>query len=856
MYRIATYQLCLAIAAVLLFTGCDPAATPAKQQTQILHNNWEFRKAGDKTWMPAKVPGCVHLDLLDNGKIDDPFFGTNEKNQQWIEQEDWEYQTSFEVSKADLESQEFELQFDGLDTYGDVYLNDSLIFASNNMFRRWNKEVKRALKPGKNNLRVYFHSPMTVNEKRFKENGYELPAGNDQSNTRISVYTRKAPYHFGWDWGPRFVTSGIWRPVRLVTWNTARIQEIQIVQKQLSDSVATLQANIYIDAPSSGSGRIEIKCNDQLLAKDSVNWESNSSFTIVHFEIKNPKRWWPNGMGEPHLYPLEIELLSQNKAIDTKTENVGLRTIELRREKDKTGESFSFAVNGQHVFARGANIIPLDNFLPQVTHERYDKLIADALESNMNMLRVWGGGIYEDDYFYDLCDQNGIMVWQDFMFSCAMYPGDEEFLKSIAEEAEDNILRLRNHPSIALWCGNNEMEVAWFNWGWQNQFNYSAADSTRIWKDYQTIFDEILPQAVTAMDSERQYVPTSPISNWGKPENFTRGDMHYWGVWHGEHPLENYRDRVGRFMSEYGFQSLLSGASAEAFTNPEDRSLDAEVYSSRQRSPGGNERITRYMESYFKVPQSFEDFTYVSQLLQARAMEIAFEAHRNPFNNCAGTLYWQMNDCWPAASWSGIDYYGRWKPMQYKAKNMFASEVIIPSPKGDLLDIIILKDNGMFDNCFYHGMVCDLEGNVIDMDTSLIEEISGLVVEYDLPLLEKEVPLEEMVLWFAIRDFSGKVLHEKVVFPVEAKDQPLQGPAITTSIKEVNGELEIELSTDKLARYLKLYFEGEPGHFSDNYFDLVPGITKTVRYTGPIPENPAENLLIKNLFDTDPYQTI
>ena len=386
--------------------------------------------------------------------------------------------------------------------------------------------------------------------------------------------------------------------------------------------------------------------------------------------VPDPKLWWPNGMGDQPLYQLDFQIESSN-SVDSQNVIFGIRQIELVQQKDSIGESFYFKINGKPFFAKGANYIPQDNFPSRVPDEKYIQTIQTALDANMNMLRVWGGGIYEKDIFYDLCDQKGILVWQDFMFACTMYPGDSAFIENVRQEAIYQVKRLRNHPSIALWCGNNEVDEGWHNWGWQKALNYSASDSTEVWNNYLKIFEKILPEAVSLYSPYTPYIPSSPQNGWGRKESLTHGDAHYWGVWWGAEPFEIYEEKVGRFMSEYGFQGFPDLKTLDSCLLPEDRNLLSPALLNHQKHPRGMELIRTYMELEYKVPDEFEDYAYVSQLVQAYGIKKAIEAHRRAMPRCMGTLYWQLNDCWPVISWSSVDYYNRWKALHYFVRQAY-----------------------------------------------------------------------------------------------------------------------------------------------------------------------------------------
>jgi beta-mannosidase len=655
---------------------------------RYLEDNWVFNQVGKDSIFKAKVPGVVHTDLLKNSFIDDPWYGTNEKKLQWIEEKNWIYKCRFIISAEEIKSENIDLLFEGLDTYADVFLNGFAILSADNMFRSWKIEVKSKLKIGENQLEIRFTNPVEKNKTKLQSVGYQLPAGCETVPIKVSPFTRKAAYHFGWDWGPRYVTMGIWKPVKLIYWNKVEISDFQVVQKYLSQKKAVLE--YIVDIHTSQKGTYNLQINNQI---HSITIDKKDSIFILRDSITNPEFWWPNGWGDQKLYDVKVSLADSDVVLDSKQKKIGLRTIELVQNEEKNGRGFYFKVNGIPIFIKGANYIPQSNFLTEVSDEQYIELIEDAKKAQMNMLRVWGGGIYEKDIFYDLCDEKGILVWQDFMFAGSMYPGDDAFLTNVKNEVREQIVRLRDHPSLALWNGNNEINVAWFNWGWQKSLGYSAADSIKIRRDYEKIFTELIPEQIKALDSNHFYTHTSPLSNWGKPENFNYGSMHYWGVWHGKDNFDDYKKNVGRFMAEYGFQSFPELSTIQKFADSTQFSLDSEVMKWHQKSYVGNGIIAAQIEKYFGKAIDFKDFLIKSQKTQTLAMQMAIDAHRLKKGHCWGTLFWQFNDCWPGPSWSCRDVYGNQKEFYKKLAILFAPVALIPERKNDSLFIHLVNDH-------------------------------------------------------------------------------------------------------------------------------------------------------------------
>ncbi|MGN8036649.1 beta-mannosidase [Chitinophaga sp. 22321] len=811
---------------------------------------WEFSRADEGIWRPAIVPGTVHTDLMALKLIPDPFVGTNEKAVQWVDKKDWIYRKKWKLKKQDLNFDVVELEFKGLDTYADVYLNNHLILQSANMFVSQIVNVKEWLVAGDNELRILFKSPIKTDMPKFLQDSIIYPAGNDASDIPLSIYARKAPYHYGWDWGPRLVTSGIWRPVYLHSWNRAIIRDVYWQQLKLDSVEAVMQADVTVEAAQAGEYTLQLQEKNVTgkmpeLAKQTVSLQAGMNVIKIPFGIKKPVLWWPAGMGNQFRYELQANVLSGKKAIATQKNRVGLRTIEVVNKPDSLGESFYVKVNGRPVFMKGANYIPQDNFLPRVTAARQEKLFQDMVESNFNMVRVWGGGIYEDDIFYNLADEKGILVWQDFMFACTLYPADPAFLENVKQEAADNIKRLRNHPAMALWCGNNEVAVAIKNWGWQSGYAYTNKQWESLLKGYDQLFKEVLPQQVAAYQPGAFYFHSSPISNWGKPDDFTKGDNHYWGVWHGMEWFEAFNTHIPRFMSEYGFQSFPSMESIRTFATKDDYDIFSNVMQAHQKSPAkGNTAIKTYMLHYYREPKDFPSFVYLSQVLQAEGMKMAIEAHRRAMPYCMGTLYWQLNDCWPGASWSGRDYDGRWKALQYYVKNAFKPRLVSSTIENGQLATYIVTDE-------YQGTAA-LQLTAVDLNGKVIwrEELSDIKLQQNTSVKVHSVDTAAIlkgknpatVIFYAQLRIDNKDMERNIFYFVAAKEMNLEVPHLdiaTSKVANDRGVVYIRLKTDKLARniYLSLDNAQATEHFEENYFDLLPGETRTIRLqTRQLPE--------------------
>lgn len=831
----------------------NAAAQTAGKRTEIpLNSGWKFREVNKAEWLPATVPGCVHTDLLANKKIDDPFYRDNEKSQQWIGRTDWEYQTVFKVSAETLKRQNLELVFQGLDTYANIYLNDTPVLNADNMFRTWRVDAKSYLKEGDNILRIRFRSPVNEILPLMKKLDYELPAVNDQGE-KTSPYTRKAPYQFGWDWGPRFVTSGIWKPVSLVAWDNTRIEDLHIKQNSLSKDAADLSAVVEIVSTNSVDVTVEIEnaTDKKIVASKRVKATAGLNQKIeLDFAIANPKLWYPVGLGEQALYTFKARLTVDKKVIDEQSKRTGLRTLELRQKPDEHGISFEFVINGTPVFGRGANWIPADIFPTRITKEKYKNLLTSLRDANMNMLRVWGGGIYEDDYYYDLADEMGILVWQDFMFACSMYPGDKAFLENVRQEAIDNVKRLRDHPSIVIWVGNNEIETAWAHWGWKDRL------PNRIWDDYVKLFVRLLPEVLDEYDPSRPYWQSSPSSNFQDDSDSQRiGDVHYWQVWHAEKPYKEYEKQFPRFMSEYGFQSFPEFETVKTYTAEEDRkSIETSVMLAHQRHPRGNQLVRAYMLREYNEPKDFESFLYVSQVLQAEGIKIGAEHFRRIMPRNMGSLYWQSNDCWPVASWSGMDYFGRWKALMYYTKRFYAPLLVSPHVDDNgTLNVTVVSDAPEAKNAQLVLTLMDLSGK------TLSSKQLDLAVE---PLKGKSYFTQKASEFLAGADdknafllaelkTNGQIVSQNEYFFKPFKELNLSRPAIKTELAPTANGFKIVLSTDKLAK--SVYLSGfTEGFFADNYFNLLPGKPVAVEFRTAVKmslEEFRQKLRIRSLID-------
>lgn len=807
-----------------------------KTAVKNLHEGWKFRQARLTNWYPATVPGVVHTDLLQNKIIEDPFFRLNERGLQWIDKEDWVYETCFTLAADMMRKENMELVFEGLDTYADVYLNDECILKANNMFRRWFIPVRQYIREENNILKVYFHSPVKIDVPKWDALPYQYPASNDQSengglfNKKISIFARKAGYHYGWDWGPRLVTSGIWRPVYIRAWSDLRINDVFIEQKEVGAGRAVIAGHVELDADKDMDG-VLVTITDEATGRVLGEWQADlkrgTNRVTVDFVLHKPKLWWSNGLGEPFLYRFRTDIIAGGELLDSKTERVGIRSLKVVHQPDKDGHTFYIELNGRPVFAKGANYIPLDNFLPRVTPENYKRTILDAAGVNMNMLRVWGGGIYENDVFYDLCDEHGIMIWQDFMFACSMYPAEGALLDNIHQEAVDNVKRLRNHACIALWCGNNECQDAWLGWGWKREIerqNKEYAD--KIWAQYRQQYHVTLPGVVREYAPGTFYWPSSPFAFEGEMSGTTDGDRHYWSVWHGKAPISDYDSEKSRFFSEYGFQSFPEFESVKRYAPyPEDWDIRSEVMMSHQR--GGdhaNGLIETYLLNEYKKPRDFRAFLYMNHVLQGDAIKTAIESHRRQMPYNMGTLFWQHNDCWPVASWASRDYYGRWKAQHYYVRKAYDDILISPVVEGDDLKVYAVSDRLENTSGRLQLQVCQFDGTVVHHWGKSVG-ISGndSRVCFSAPLAKLLEGANRGTVYVRVdyTDKSGRVYHNNYCLGKQ-KDMDYPKVDLQTEVRSIEGGYEVTVSADKFARAVCLSVADNESVYSDNYFDVQP----------------------------------
>ena len=809
--------------------AASPALTAAAMQTIPLQGGWEFRQklpdgAAPAEWRPAQVPGDIHLDLLRAKMIPDPFFRDNEAKLQWIGEADWEYRTAFPVTPSLLQRQRIELLFEGLDACCEVYLNDRPLLTADNMFRLWRVDAKPLLKAGANQLVVVFPAAAKAAERVAAADSWRA-----QTGVAAKTYIRKAAYEYGWDWGPTFVTSGIWRPVRLEAWDDARISDLHLRQRDVTAAVAHLTAEVEVTAAVDTAAEVSLQyqaAGQPVAATRQVALHAGINHVDIPVEISRPALWYPAGYGAQPLYTFEARLQVGPEIADTRQVRTGLRSVVLRRDVDQWGRSFEFVVNGIPIFAKGADVIPFDSFPNRVTTADYRRILESARAANMNLIRHWGGGYYETDEFYALCDELGLMVWQDFMFGNEMQPGTYAFKLGVAQEAADQVRRLRDHPSIVLWSGNNETEAA-FSPGW-GRLPHDPGAVLQMWKDYLTISSGILAQTVKELCPETPYWPSSPSADYeATSAAYRSGDFHDWSVWHGRVPFADYEKNVYRFVSEYGFQSFPEMRTVEAFTAPEDRTgILTPVMLAHQKNQQGNSIIHDYLLRDYQEPKDFASFLYVSQVLQAEGIKVGAEHLRRHRPETMGSLFWQLNDCWPVASWSSIDYYGRWKALQYYARRFYAPVLVSPHLEDGAIATYVVSDR-------LQAVAGSLRVRVMNFEGRTLHEAALAV---NLPALSSQVclrmPLSALAAQgidfskaFAVADLTadGRTLSSNLLYLVPTHEIHLPAAAIESVVEPAADGTRLRLVSKVLARSVHVSFGNLDANPSDDYFDLLPG---------------------------------
>ncbi len=799
----------------------------AGQRSDLGGTDWQLVEVGEEgRSFPATVPGTVHTDLLAAGRIPDPFLGVNETQVQWVAERDWAWSRSFHVPDELLVRGRVELVFEGIDTVATVLLNGEEIARSDNMYIPLRVDVKGVLCAGENRLEVRIDSPQRVRRERAAEEGLNLPEAFDQA----AAYLRKAPYSFGWDWGPALPTSGIWKPVCIHAYD-ARIADVWPRISLAEDFCsAELTVEMQIDASVEFEGEIEALFSGhghEIPVRKRVKAPAGTSLQKLLIRVEKPELWWPNGLGGQPLYDLRVRLRSGSVEIDSGSRRVGFRHVELVREPDERGESFFFRVNGHPVFAKGANWIPDDVFLPRVTREDLSRTLSMAREAHMNTLRVWGGGVYESEDFYDLCDEMGLLVWQDFIFACGLYPDHLDwFRESVRGEAEANVKRIRGHACLALLCGNNENHQGWYEWGWKKSGKYDRFYGERL-------YHEVLPDVCLRLAPEVAYWPGSPFGG-ETPNSQEQGDMHYWGVWHSQEPAEGYEQLTCRFLSEFGFEAGPPMKTVREFAGDGELRPDSPVMLAHEKCTKGPEKLGRYLETEFGAPTGdVAQWVWRSQYVQAHCVGTALRHTRRRFPDCGGVLFWQLNDCWPVTSWSCMDHKCRPKALWFQARRDFAPAACSLADAGGELSAWLCCDRAeQLPGGEVHVRLMDFAGEVLFEETSSFKGASASGSTRVWSASRETLPVGDGQGVALVADYSvdGKLVSRGVRTFVNHKDQPLGEPSITVDITPVApGGYDVTLVSDRLVLGAMLTAGGDPAPFNDNFLYLLPGEPVTVR---------------------------
>lgn len=779
--------------------------------------SWQFTNPKNNTTVQLGEKGSIQEALINSGYLPDPYIGMNENLFGWIEEQKWELTAKFVLTESELVSQLLDLEFPSVDTYAKIYLNGKLILICDNAFLPYRININKWGITGENELKAVFTPPVLYHKTDYEKAKYKLPATNDLHKIAIAPYTRKPQYQFGWDWALRMNTIGFNKPVKVAGYTKNKIigsnvQTISVENNRAVISIALQLANQQSD---------ELIWNSQLFGK--IDWKKEGQWLTSTVHIDQPELWWPRNHGEQFLYEDKWILTEKNgSVIDEKNQLFGIRTAQLVQEQDAFGTSYEIVINGRKIFCKGGNYIPQEIFPAKVTDESVKHLIAQMEAANFNIIRVWGGGYYPDDVFYEECDKRGIMIWQDFMFACAMYPGTNEFLTNVKREFDYHIPRMTSHPAVVLLNGNNEVDIAWKNWGFQLKYGLIGKAAKEIEKAYDDLFKKLLPERISEF-STVPYIHTSPLSNWGKSEYYNHGSQHYWGVWHGKDPIEDFGNKSGRFNAEYGFQSFPEYSTLNAVIDKKDWNLDSEVMKHRQKSYVGNGMIKKHSDILFGKADDFETFIYYSQLTQAKAVSIAISGHRTDWSRCAGTIYWQVNDCWPAPTWSSIDYYGNWKALHYEVQKDYENIAIVAvERKLNQKEFYLVSDwteSYQTDICFDF---YDLNGKWLEQHSFFADIEPQCVVPLPVfSLMDK--PLNDYIAVISWKNKTGKEFR-RTFYNATTTISNMEHTITQIDIRiEENGGQKLILTTDKPLLNCWIYSETNPFHLDRNFETLLPG---------------------------------
>ena len=820
-------NLFIVAAFLMLFSCTEKHANPL---IQSLNDSWNVSTDTLNINMQVDVPSVIIADMYEEGLIPHPYHSDVEPTLQWIPQREWVYTMNFDAEEGIMNEDVIELVFEGLDTYADVWLNGKHLFYADNMFKKWTCDVEDILKEENNNIKIKFYPFDKVRDSLIETYPLRFPE-------KYAVM-RKSAYQNGWDWAPRYMNMGIWQPVYLKAWTRSTMNTATIITTAIQEDKADLCFEAYIAADSDHNVTLQVFQDDVKILDNNVQLKKGNNHFSFPFEIANPKLWWPNELGEQNMYTFNVKMLDDENIVETKDIRMGIRTIEMVEEPDSIGTAFYFKVNGTPLYMKGANYIPEDMITSWMSKERTQKLLEQCVgDAHMNMLRVWGGGIYPPHYFYDICDSLGILVWQDFMFIGSTYPYTDAYLDDVKEEATEQVIRLKNHPSLALWCGNNEISEGYYNWGWQKSMGWSDEEYKEMKDGYDKLFEVLLDEVVKNNDKSRPYWPSSPKNGWGRAVSLVEGDVHYWGVWWGELPYEIYREKVGRFNSEFGYQSYPSMTTLKMID--ENLDFDNPVIQAHQKHARGEKLIMDHVVRYFGEPSDFEDYVYLSQLSQAYGMDIAISAQRGSRPRSMGSLYWQLNDAWTSISWSSIDYYGNKKALHYKLSEIYAPILLgMDETENGLYNLWISNDLQRDINGRVRILVEDMKGNQMFAFSEVVDIKANSC--YRLPeSIKINVSKKRKSECFAriILMEEDTVLSERLHFFVYPKDLKLVKTELEPKVTFADGKYTLEFNSKVFVKDV-FVSTTEAGEFSANYFDILPNTTKVITF---VPEDKEKN---------------
>ena len=822
-----TRSLFIITALLMLFSCADKHANPLIQN---LNNSWNVTTDTLDINMQVDVPSVIIADMYEEGIIPHPYYSDIEPQLLWIPQREWVYTLNFDAEEGVMNEDVIELVFEGLDTYADVWLNGKHLFYADNMFRTWTSNVEDILKEEDNEIKIKFYPFDKVRDSLIETYPLRFPE-------KYAVM-RKAAYQNGWDWAPRYMNMGIWQPVYLKAWTRSTMNSATIITTAIQENKADLCFETHIVANENHDVTLQVYQNDVKILENNVQLKEGDNYFSFPFEIANPNLWYPNDLGEQNMYTFNVKMLDDENIIETKDIRMGIRTIEMVEEPDSIGTAFYFKVNGIPLYMKGANYIPEEMITSWMSREKTKKLLEQCVgDAYMNMLRIWGGGIYPPDYFYEICDSLGILVWQDFMFAGSTYPYSDEYINNVRKEAEKQVVRYKNHPSLALWCGNNEISEGYYNWGWQNSMGWSDEEYKEMKDGYDKLFEEMLDEVVKTNDKSRPYWPSSPKNGWGRAASLTEGDVHYWGVWWGELPYEIYREKVGRFNSEFGYQSYPSMATLKMID--ENLDFDNPVIQAHQKHARGEKLIMDHVVKYFGEPTDFEDYVYLSQLSQAYGMDIAISAQRSSRPRSMGSLYWQLNDAWTSISWSSIDYYGNKKALHYKLSEIYAPILLgMDGNANGSYNLWISNDLQRDINGRVRILVEDMKGNQMFAFSEVVDIKANSC--YRLPeSIKINVSKKRKTECYAriILMEEDTVLSERLHFFVYPKDLKLVKTELEPKVTFADGKYTLEFNSKVFVKDV-FVSTTEAGEFSANYFDVLPNTTKVITF---VPEDKEKN---------------